>query len=90
MRAKIDLPVLKSVSAELNYTNDPFYKPFYDMLETADSHTPAFLLNAKYSKIAEKMLYAIEKVFVDSVNGETIDVKAILDEAVTESAQFFE
>lgn len=90
MRAKIDLPVLKSVSEELNYTNDPFYKPFYDMLETADSHTPAFLLNPEYSKISEKMLYAIEKVFVDSVNGEAIDVKAILDEAVAESAQFFE
>lgn len=90
MRAKIDLPVLKSVSEELNYTNDPMYKPFYDMLETAEAHTPAFLLNSEYSKISEKMLYAIEKVFVDSVNGEPVDVKAILDEAVSESAQFLE
>lgn len=90
MRAKIDLPVLKSVALELNYTEDPFYKPFYDMLETAEAHTPAFLLNASYSRISENMLYAIEKIFVDSVNGVQIDVKAILDEAVSESAQFFE
>lgn len=89
MRAEIDLPVLQSVSKELDYINDPFYEPFYKMLETAEAHTPAFLLNENYSRISEKMLFAIEKIFVDTVNGETVDVKTILDEAVAESAEFF-
>lgn len=86
MRAKIDLPVLKSVSEKLNYTNDAFYKPFYQMLATAEDHKPAFLLNPNYSKLSEKMLFAIEKVFVDTLNGEPVDVKAVLDQAVAESA----
>jgi len=89
MRAEIDLPVLKSVSEELGYTTDAFYAPFYSMLEASEGHTPAFLLNDNYSKIAEKISFAIEKVFVDTINGEPVDVKAIFDTAVAECAEFF-
>lgn len=89
MRAEIDLPVLKTVAEELGYTKDPYYAPFYSMLETAEGHTPAFLLNDNYTKIAEKITLAIEKVFVDTINGQPVDVKAALDQAVADSAEFF-
>lgn len=89
MRAEIDLPVMKSVAEELGYTTDTFYAPFYSMLETSEGHTPAFLLNDNYSKISEKISFAIEKVFVDTINGEPVDVKAIFDNAVAECAEFF-
>ncbi len=89
MRAKVDLPVLKSVAKELDYVSDPYYEPFYKMLETAEAHTPAFLLNKNYSRISEEISFAIEKIFVDTINGQAIDVKAILDKAVEDSATYF-
>ncbi|SCZ08227.1 ABC transporter substrate-binding protein [Alkaliphilus peptidifermentans] len=89
MRAKTDLPVLKSVADELGYNEDPFYAPFYQMLETAENNTPAFLLHPQYSRIAEEISNAIEKIFVDTINGETVNVREILNYAVEESKQYF-
>lgn len=89
MRAEIDLPVLKSVAEELGYTKDQYYAPFYAMLEGSNGHTPAFLLNDNYTKIAEKISLAIEQTFANTINGEPVDVKAIFDQTVKDCAEFF-
>lgn len=89
MRAEIDLPVLQSVAKELGYLEDPYYAPFYEMLQAAEGNTPSFLLHPEYSKIAEKILFAIEKTFVDTINGQPVDVKANFDNAVEECKPFF-
>lgn len=89
MRAEIDLPVLQSVADELGYTTDAIYAPFYEMLETAEGHTPSFLLHPDYSKISEHVYNAIEKTFVDTINGEKVDVKEIFDNTVSECDKYF-
>ena len=89
MRSEIDLPVLKSVANDLGYLDDPFLKPFYDMLSTAGGHTPSFLLHPEWSKISEEVSTAIERAFVDTINGEPVNVENIFNEAVDNCDQYF-
>lgn len=89
MRSEVDLPVLKSVANELGYLEDPYYAPYYKMLETAEEYRSSFLLHPEWTKISENISMAIESSLVGIVNNQDVDVKELFDTAVKESEKFF-
>ncbi|WP_442601296.1 ABC transporter substrate-binding protein [Paenibacillus sp. KN14-4R] len=78
---KSDLPVRKSVVAELKYDQDPQYQPFFKMIEKSDN-TPAFLLQPKWNEINRGLTSAIDAV----MQGQ--NAKSSFDTAVKDSMKF--
>lgn len=77
-----DLPVRISVAEEKGMTEDPIYKPFFDILADSGTETHAFLKNANWSKIQDNLARAIEATMIEQGNA-----KAHLDDAVARSAR---
>lgn len=77
-----DLPIRTSVAEALNLTDDPIYKPFFDMLERSDTEIHAFLKHPNWSRIQDNLARAIEATMIEQGNAQ-----AHLDEAVTRSAR---
>lgn len=77
-----DLPVRISVAQEKGMTEDPIYKPFFDILASSGTQTHAFLKHANWAKIQDNLARAIEATMIDQGNA-----KAHLDDAVARSSR---
>lgn len=75
-----DLPIRTSVAEELNMTNDPVFKPFFDMLAVSDRYSNAFLKHENWGKIQANLERAIEATMIEKGNAQKH-----LDEAVARS-----
>lgn len=77
-----DLPVLKSVAKDRNGVNllaDPYYKPFYAMVNHGQ-HTAAFMLNSNWNQVEPILDNAISAVLLGKS-----DPKTALDNAVKQA-----
>ncbi|WP_417583312.1 ABC transporter substrate-binding protein [Pelagibacterium sp.] len=78
-----DLPIRTSVADDLSLTDDPIYRPFFEMLEMSDRETHAFLKHAEWSRIQDNLARAIEAIMLEQGNAQQH-----LDEAVSRSQRF--
>ncbi|ACI18773.1 ABC transporter substrate-binding protein [Dictyoglomus thermophilum] len=77
---KGDLPTRKTVVAELKLNSNPYYKPFYKMIEVSADKIPSFYLNKNMRRIYDELAITIEQIFSEQANEEKI--KEYLDNLV--------
>ena len=77
-----EIPIRTSVANELKLTEDPVYKPFFDILAVSGTEANAFLKHENWGKIQTNLERAIEATMIDRGNAQKH-----LDDAVERSAR---
>jgi len=83
---KGDLPTRKSVASEMGFLKDPYYQPFYKMVEASKDTVPSFNLNRNMRKVYDELAVTIEKIFSEQADENKI--KEYLNELVTTCKRF--